>query len=1210
MLIRFYCCITLILIFSSKIYSQGCSILQSTSSGVPFIIPDIPLANATWNGALRETILINQANSICSLFTADNCCPTLQGTLSGSNTCNNAPGLLTFHSLSGQGPFTLVYSDGVQAYTQSNVQDGIPFSVQVQPATTTVYNLVSIQDNTSSCGATMVPAGITATINPGNCSLCQGALGDPVINVTFGAGNGNSPPLETAVPGASSTNLTYVPVSGNPAMPTPVDGQYTITNNVPDHGGNAWFSAGLDHTPGDINGYMLFENASITPGEFFREKVSNLCGSITYEFAAWIANAVNPATLNAINPDLTFIVQTEDGTVLDTYNSGPVPQFATWTWQQYGFFFTLPAGIGNVIVRIINNNPGGNVLPGNDFAIDDITFRACGPATTASFSATLSSSLLTVCEGSGGTLYGNISGGYANPEYFWQISQDSGKTWMDLPSSGSLQQTVASPVTGRSIDYRYRMLVADGNNIQSPNCRIASNEVILSVIPTPNADFSFTQDICSPMQVQFAGVTQPTDTYTWNIEGSDHIAATSGDPSLSYTFTSFGIYPVTLKVAGSTCSNSLSKTIAIQVQPANIIVTSDTTICVGKAVPLHANASLDFCWSPTAYLDNPASSNPVANPPAMTKYYFTTKTTGANLIINGDFAAGNSGFTSDYPYSSSGLPAAVYFIGTNPANWNPGMSSCSDHTTGSGNMLLVNGSEQLNTNIWAETITVQPNTNYAFSAWLQSISNISPAILQFSINGNPLSSQLQASPTPCEWNQFYTTWNSGNTTTAVISIINENQSFSGNDFALDDISFAPVNVQIDSVTISVETPSVKAAPADTIVCPGTPALLHATGSLNYAWSPATGLSDVAIADPVALIPASGPATVTYTVTGTSARGCVASDQVTVNLFPRLLTIGADTTICRGDPARLNASGAVFYSWSPAQYLDNPLSLTPISHPDRTTRFYLWTTDINQCRETDSVTVNVRPVPVFHAPPDKIICYGFETTLESSNGPDYVYSWVPATGLDDPSSPAPDTRPEATLTYTLHINDSTCTAYDSSFSVEVVVRPNPVITAEKNNDIDCAVHAAQLRADGGVSYQWQPVSGLNNPYSPAPIASVDTTTTYVVRGTGSNGCYAYDTLTVYVTATGANTFVVPNAFTPNGDGHNDCFGVARWGDIQLEELMIYDRWGMRVFSTRNPSECWDGTYQGRQQPMGTYVYIIKARTYCGEITRKGTLMLVR
>ena len=191
--------------------------------------------NNAWDGTLRESAVIGQTNPTCAQFAAENCCPALQGTLTGSNTCNNAPGLLTFHNTAGTGaaPFTITYTDGVQTYTQVNVTDGVPFPVQAQPAASTVYTLLTVRDNTTGCPPTVLPPGITATINPGNCSLCQGALGDPVIDVTFGSGNGNSPPLETVVPGASSTSLTYVPVSGNPALPIPVDGQYTITNNVP-----------------------------------------------------------------------------------------------------------------------------------------------------------------------------------------------------------------------------------------------------------------------------------------------------------------------------------------------------------------------------------------------------------------------------------------------------------------------------------------------------------------------------------------------------------------------------------------------------------------------------------------------------------------------------------------------------------------------------------------------------------------------------------------------------------------------------------------------------------------------------------------------------------------------------------------------------------------------------------------------------------------
>ncbi len=169
---------------------------------------------------------------------------------------------------------------------------------------------------------------------------------------------------------------------------------------------------------------------------------------------------------------------------------------------------------------------------------------------------------------------------------------------------------------------------------------------------------------------------------------------------------------------------------------------------------------------------------------------------------------------------------------------------------------------------------------------------------------------------------------------------------------------------------------------------------------------------------------------------------------------------------------------------------------------------------------------------------------------------------------------------------------------------------PPIKAEKSNDIDCSVHWSHLRVSGGIDYTWLTTVGLDNPLSPTPIARIDSTTTYIVKGTGANGCWAYDTLTVNVTATGANTFVVPNAFTPNGDGHNDRFGVSHWGDVQLEELSVYNRHGLRVFTTRNPATGWDGRFEGQPLPSDTYVYVIKAVTFCGVIFQKGMVTLIR
>jgi gliding motility-associated-like protein len=86
--------------------------------------------------------------------------------------------------------------------------------------------------------------------------------------------------------------------------------------------------------------------------------------------------------------------------------------------------------------------------------------------------------------------------------------------------------------------------------------------------------------------------------------------------------------------------------------------------------------------------------------------------------------------------------------------------------------------------------------------------------------------------------------------------------------------------------------------------------------------------------------------------------------------------------------------------------------------------------------------------------------------------------------------------------------------------------------------------------------------------------------------------------------------VANAFTPNNDGLNDCFGLKYWGRVSTLDFSVFNRHGMRVFYTTNPQDCWDGTYNGVPQPGGGYAYQIEATTTCGTIYRKGIVILVR
>lgn len=160
-------------------------------------------------------------------------------------------------------------------------------------------------------------------------------------------------------------------------------------------------------------------------------------------------------------------------------------------------------------------------------------------------------------------------------------------------------------------------------------------------------------------------------------------------------------------------------------------------------------------------------------------------TQGANLIVNGDFSAGYTGFSSNY------------VVGNNPGTYQikPAVNGCVDHTTGTGNMMVVDGSTTpasttttpATWTVWAQTVTVVPNRVYSFSMWAQAVYHNNPSLLRVYIN-NVEFTQLQLTTT-CAWLNASKYWNSLTATSAYIRIICVGTSSSGNDFALDDISF-------------------------------------------------------------------------------------------------------------------------------------------------------------------------------------------------------------------------------------------------------------------------------------------------------------------------------------------------------------------------------------------------------------------------------------
>ena len=168
-----------------------------------------------------------------------------------------------------------------------------------------------------------------------------------------------------------------------------------------------------------------------------------------------------------------------------------------------------------------------------------------------------------------------------------------------------------------------------------------------------------------------------------------------------------------------------------------------------------------------------------------------------NLVVNGDFENGNTGFTSAYSYGNVSGPGA-YFVGKNPSQA-PGAfgdwCNCGDHTSGTGNMMIVNGGNSASSVVWEESVTVTPSTNYVFSYWGAEVDHDSNSLphLQVKINGQTLGSSLLPEHSPDNggrWENYSFKWKSGSAKSAQLAIFDLNTDSAWNDFMLDDISFS------------------------------------------------------------------------------------------------------------------------------------------------------------------------------------------------------------------------------------------------------------------------------------------------------------------------------------------------------------------------------------------------------------------------------------
>lgn len=297
----------------------------------------------------------------------------------------------------------------------------------------------------------ILPIGINAQVT------CSGTFGENIFKEgDFGSGNENIVSNVTGIaPGYTYTTQT-----------PPGDGYYTITNDMRRWANSygSWISIG-DNSD-DPRGYMMVVNASYSPGIFYEQTIDSLCPNTTFEFSADIINVVRRATTGHSLPDLEFMI---DDSV--RYSTGKIPQDEQW--HKHGFVFSLKPGQTSIKLTLVNKAPGGT---GNDLALDNITFRPCGPDSDPDLAREL-----YFCEDN--VLPASISTNIDTSQFYiqWQTTRTPGLHWQNTGEQNqtTIEQDISTPGT-----YYYRYKVTNyPDNLDNPYCISHSEVVTAEVLP-------------------------------------------------------------------------------------------------------------------------------------------------------------------------------------------------------------------------------------------------------------------------------------------------------------------------------------------------------------------------------------------------------------------------------------------------------------------------------------------------------------------------------------------------------------------------------------------------------------------------------------------------------------------------------------------------------------------------------------------------------
>ena len=926
--------------------------------------------------------------------------------------------------------------------------------------------------------------------------------------------------------------------------------------------------------------------------------------------------------------DANNCTNTDD--VIVTIGSALTPSITNDTTICSGESVTLTAGGGTTYSWDTGGNSSSIAVNPSSTTTYNVTVTDGGTCTgTASVTVTVDSTPIVdagvdqdICDGGSLTLTANGA-----TMYLWSTNETTASINITPVSSGYYYVTGTNTGTCFAVD-----------------------SVYITVNPLPVVDAGNDATICT------GGSATLTATGTGSFEWS----TTETTQSITVSPTTNTTYTVTL-----TDANNCTATDNVVVNVGSSIIASagnDTTICDGASVTLTANGGTTYLWS-----TGDVTQSITVNPTIHTNYSVTvtdgTSCSGiddVNVDINplpiidagisqsvcaGDNVNLNATGGISYVWSNGSTMQSISFSPTASQYYyvtGTDVNSCSADDSvlvnvnpipvvNLGNDISVCQGSAVNlsvsntgTYLWStgettQSITVSPMTNQTITIVVTDANNCSSSDdINIDVSGS-INISTSADTIACIGNTVNLSanggvsysWSTGANTASTSVVVT-----SSNTYYYVTVSDGGSCSGVDSILVSYySNPNVDAGNSITI-CDGDNVVLTATGASQYVWDNGTTNASNSV---------NPSSTTTYTVTGTDQNACSASDNVTVSVAGDIsLTImHSPEIVCPGEQVILTTNisgGTPPYTLT----LDDGTLISPplILIPEQNTVVIINATS-SSCNSTvtasDTIRVYDVPTPMFTSSVTNG-CVPLVVDFNTSNAETgLTYNWDFGNfgnNFSNVKNPTQVYYQDGVFDVTLSLTTQEGCKSSTTINNMITVYPKPDAKFYADpivvNILDPTVDFYNISTDNYINY-WSFGDGDSSLLiNPSHKFNPNTLGDFLVSLVAVSEYGCKDTAQSYIKVEDIATLYVPTAFSPDNDGINDIFKVSAYGiDTDNFDFIIYDRWGEKIFETKDLFTGWDGTYNMKLVESGVYSYIIIYKDFTGvEYTKSGILTLIR